>query len=73
MVEGGAQILSAFLRQQLADYVTMTIAPRFVGGLHGVTAERPTATLLGELHTPTMTQLDGDLIVWGQLRWSTER
>jgi len=34
MVEGGAQVIAAFLRQGLADLLCITIAPRFVGGLN---------------------------------------
>lgn len=36
MVEGGARILSAFLRARLADAAIVTIAPSWVGGLPGV-------------------------------------
>ena len=32
MVEGGSQVLTAFLRQQKADRVILTVAPMFVGG-----------------------------------------
>lgn len=34
MVEGGARILSAFLRQGLADLLCVTVAPRYLGGLN---------------------------------------
>jgi len=34
MVEGGARILSSFLRQGLADLLCVTIAPRYVDGLN---------------------------------------
>lgn len=36
MVEGGAQIIAAFLEQRLADRVVITIAPRLVGGLRAL-------------------------------------
>ena len=32
MVEGGAQVLTNFLRQQLVNHVVVTLAPMFVGG-----------------------------------------
>lgn len=32
MVEGGARILAAFLAARLADRLSVTIAPRFIGG-----------------------------------------
>jgi 3,4-dihydroxy 2-butanone 4-phosphate synthase/GTP cyclohydrolase II len=37
MVEGGARVLTAFLAQRLADRVSVTIAPRLIGGLRAVT------------------------------------
>ena len=36
MVEGGAQVITAFLRENLVDQVIITIAPVFVGGLRAV-------------------------------------
>lgn len=36
MVEGGAQIITAFLTRRLADYLVLTLAPVFVGGLRAV-------------------------------------
>ena len=34
MVEGGANVITSFLSQHLADQVVLTIAPVFLGGLH---------------------------------------
>jgi 3,4-dihydroxy 2-butanone 4-phosphate synthase/GTP cyclohydrolase II len=36
MVEGGARVLTAFLAQRLAQRVSVTIAPRFVGGMRAL-------------------------------------
>lgn len=36
MVEGGAEIITAFISEQLASHVALTIAPRFVGGLNAL-------------------------------------
>jgi GTP cyclohydrolase II len=36
MVEGGARIITSFLEARLVDYVTVTIAPLFMGGLSAV-------------------------------------
>ena len=38
MVEGGAQVITAFLQESLVDQVVITIAPCFVGGLRAVEA-----------------------------------
>ena len=36
MVEGGAEVIATFLRAGLADFVAITIAPRFLSGLPAV-------------------------------------
>jgi riboflavin-specific deaminase-like protein len=36
MVEGGARIITSFLEARLVDYVALTIAPMFMGGLAAV-------------------------------------
>jgi 3,4-dihydroxy 2-butanone 4-phosphate synthase/GTP cyclohydrolase II len=36
MVEGGADVITAFLTERLARRVALTIAPRFVGGLNAL-------------------------------------
>lgn len=33
LVEGGARILTSFLKARLVDYVVITVAPQFVGGV----------------------------------------
>jgi 3,4-dihydroxy 2-butanone 4-phosphate synthase/GTP cyclohydrolase II len=38
MVEGGARVLTSFLRAGLGDYAVVTVAPRFLGGLPAVGA-----------------------------------
>jgi len=68
MVEGGARILTSFLRSGLADLLILTLAPRFVGGLPAV----------GDLHGrhPSLVDLQAarlgpDLVVWGDLEGAT--
>ena len=34
MVEGGSQIITSFLTQELVDRLIVTVAPTFIGGLH---------------------------------------
>ncbi len=66
MVEGGARILSAFLRQWLADLLCVTIAPRFVGGLNVI--DPPGAEdgfpAISDVHYE---RLGEDLILYGRL------
>ena len=72
MVEGGAQVITSFLAQGLADQVILTIAPRFTGGLH-VGASYPGAQNKGQgpelprLKEVQYHYLGDDLIVWGRL------
>lgn len=68
MVEGGANVISAFLKARLVDAVVLTITPQFVGGYKAVND-------LGKLSRcalPTLKpffseRLGDDLIVWGNL------
>ena len=73
MVEGGAQVITNFYQQGLADQVVLTLAPVFVGGLPAVTPQQPLGENAEQL--PRLTESDShwlgeDLIVWGKLRYS---
>jgi 3,4-dihydroxy 2-butanone 4-phosphate synthase/GTP cyclohydrolase II len=83
MVEGGAGVISSFLRDGLVDQVMLTIAPLFLGGVHapgdlpGYNSSRgptsPTLTGTNPLALfPRLTywdcmRLGDDLILWGKL------
>ncbi len=68
MVEGGARLISSFLRQRLADRAVITIAPTFAGGYRAVDALGfPDWTSLPRLKTTSSIQAEDDLIVWGDL------
>ena len=72
MVEGGAGVISSFLREGLVDQLIITIAPVFMGGL------RPFDELQNQKFgldavAPRLRQVEyerfgEDLIVWGTLR-----
>ena len=70
MVEGGARIITGFLRERLADLLVVTVSPMLVGGLHAVEN-------LGESNPvsfPRLSQagyewLGQDLILWGDVAW----
>ena len=64
MVEGGAQVITGFLAQGLADWVAITIAPVFLGGLPAVGAELVGPHRLKEMSTE---QLGEDVVVFGRL------
>lgn len=62
MVEGGAQVITAFLQQRLAHKLIVTIAPRLIGGLPAISQP-----LNVPLKNITYRQLGADLIVEAEL------
>lgn len=69
MVEGGAAVISAFLRQRLVDQAVITIAPVFVSGFN-----LAGALLLDEnrqapaLIDPVFRQFGRDVVAWGKIK-----
>ncbi|MCW8893342.1 MAG: RibD family protein [Deltaproteobacteria bacterium] len=70
MVEGGATVISAFLRARLVDALVMTVAPVLLGGYKAIN-DLVTTTSNEQLHIdPLFTErLGNDLIVWGDIRY----
>lgn len=68
MVEGGAHVITAFLKQKLVDAIIVTVAPKLVGGYKALGD-----LAAGNRHElpgiqPLFTQrLDDDLIMWGRV------
>jgi len=73
MVEGGAQVISGFVRARLADAIVLTVAPALVGGYKAVSNlgihSRTQLPRIAPLHTE---RLDDDLIMWGNLHYPEE-
>ncbi len=71
MVEGGAQILTSFLRERLIDYAAITVAPRFVGGVAAVKRadQAQSAPVLPRLANLVSTPVGPDLLLWGKPVW----
>lgn len=68
MVEGGAKVITSFLRAQLVDFAVITVAPRLVGGLAALGAIEPAAPpRFGALSS---LRLGDDLVLSGDLRWA---
>ncbi len=70
MVEGGATVISAFLRARLVDVVVLTVAPVLLGGYRAINDLGTNS--LDELPCidPLFTErLGNDLIVWGDIRY----
>ena len=66
MVEGGASIIANLLRQQLAHYAVVTVAPRFLPGIRVNSASQSAVAAIQE---PSYTQAGTDMMVWGELDW----
>ncbi len=68
MVEGGARVITSFLRSGLVDQFVITVAPIIIGGLHAV--EKPPYPV----HS-TSIRMNGaawygkDLVIWGDTRY----
>jgi riboflavin-specific deaminase C-terminal domain len=70
MVEGGSNVITAFLRAGLADAVVLTVAPLIVGGYKAVgelgCTCKTQVTRIAPLHSE---RLGDDLIIWGRLQY----
>ncbi len=68
MVEGGAQVITAFLARRCADFVVLTLAPVFIGGVRAVEGLlAPDVGSLPRLRNVGYQQAGEDLILWGGL------
>jgi riboflavin-specific deaminase-like protein len=73
MVEGGARVITSFLKEQLADYFVITITPVFLGGLHAVDTLLPNTNYdagkyLKRVKVLGHKRYGPDLVVWGTFR-----
>ncbi|MHC4240051.1 MAG: RibD family protein [Planctomycetota bacterium] len=70
MVEGGARVITSFVKLKLVDLFVITISPKLVGGLPVIDARSfKTASSL-ELTDVHYQQLGVDLVVWARPDWS---
>jgi len=70
MVEGGANVITAFLKMRLADALVLTIAPRLVGGYKAVSELGITNMQQFPALAPLFNARSGnDLVVWGNLQY----
>jgi 3,4-dihydroxy 2-butanone 4-phosphate synthase/GTP cyclohydrolase II len=77
MIEGGARVITAFLRHRLVDQVVLTLAPVFLGGLHAVeelVGQGSQAELapVPQLVSPRLKEMGfglwgEDLVIWGKM------
>lgn len=70
LVEGGATVLTAFLRARLVDAVVVTIAPRFVGGYRAIGDLAASVPQLPRLLDAESENLAGDVIIRGRVAFA---
>ena len=69
MVEGGARVITSFIRAQLVDLFIITIAPKLVGGLQVMTAPPNGGDAAMALTAIRYEQLEEDLVLWARPQW----
>jgi 3,4-dihydroxy 2-butanone 4-phosphate synthase/GTP cyclohydrolase II len=77
MVEGGARVITSFLRRRLVDFILLTIAPILVGGLRAVEGSHgsensPMGSPFPRIRNGDWTRLGEDLVFWGEPVWPAE-
>jgi len=72
MVEGGAQVITSFIRHRLADVIIVTISPMFLGGLPVIHTRNSNGRVQFDLAEAFYHGLGRDLIVWGRPKWAVE-
>ena len=70
MVEGGARVITSFVRLKLVDLFVITVSPRLVGGLPVIDAESFKASDCLQLKDVHYQRLGADLIIWARPGWS---
>lgn len=70
MIEGGARVITSFIKLKLVDLFVITVSPKLVGGLPVIDArEFKTASSLA-LTDVHYQRLGADLVVWARPDWS---
>lgn len=70
MVEGGARVITSFIRHRLADMVVITISPRLLGGLPVIDAGASDGGLDLQLEGAFYQSLGRDFILWARPQWA---
>ncbi|NKB35316.1 MAG: GTP cyclohydrolase [Pseudomonadales bacterium] len=70
MVEGGATVITAFIRARLVDALVLTVAPRLVGGYRAIGdlqgADNNEQLTINPIHSA---QAGEDFVIWGDLQY----
>lgn len=69
MVEGGARVITTFLRERRVDRLILSVAPVLVGGVRGVTEPLSESGKFPRLRAAEARQLGADWIIAGEVEW----
>jgi 3,4-dihydroxy 2-butanone 4-phosphate synthase/GTP cyclohydrolase II len=72
MVEGGARVITTFIRLKLVDLFVITVAPKLVGGLPVIDARRMKNASHLVLTDIRYQRLGDDLVIWARPNWSND-
>ena len=70
MVEGGARVITSFVRQQVADLFIITISPQFVGGLPVLDAGAAGGAVHLQFEESFYQTMGRDLVLWARPGWA---
>jgi riboflavin-specific deaminase-like protein len=69
MVEGGARVITSFIRSRLADLFVVTVAPKLVGGLPVMDTRSFRSNTYLQLDDVHYQKIGGDLVLWARPQW----
>ena len=70
MVEGGARVITSFVRRRLADLFVVTVAPKLVGGLPVINTGSFQSKEFLQLSDVHLQMLGNDFIIWARPGWN---
>lgn len=69
MVEGGARVITSFIRWKLADLFVVTVAPKLTGGLPVIDSRSFRSNDYLQLDDVHYQKIGKDLILWARPQW----
>jgi len=70
MVEGGARVITSFLRARLVHRLIITIVPTLVGGVRGINELVSQSGIFPRLHHASIRPIGEDWVVAGEIDWN---
>ena len=70
MVEGGARVITSFIRWHLADIFVVTVCPKIVGGLPVIDTDSFQGSSLLQLDEIHYQRMEDDIIIWARPKWN---